>query len=194
MRQVRSGLRLAAALVALVAVPRATLAAEADRDAPARHLSVAVAGALWGAAQLLPSPLLVIGKDHVGAGVRWQVTPLSYSFGITERPLRPFLVSPIARHSGSVELHASPEWACCPVSGNGWLVRSGLRLYLPLLEHGERLSWSLGGSYYRSTHDEGGVAIDAGLYTLLGVLGWTVTFSPALSRRELIAALNIRYF
>src|SRR6187551_603422 len=70
-----------------------------------RVMSPAAAVAVWAVAQLIPSPLLVIGKEHVGGGVRWQLTPLLYSFGIAERPVRSFLISPIARHSGSVELH-----------------------------------------------------------------------------------------
>ena len=157
-------------------------------------MSPLLAGSVWAATQLVPSPLLVAGKEHVGGGLRWQVTPLLYSFGIAERPVRAFLVSPIARHSGSLELHVSPEWACCaPGDGTSWLVRAGLRLYLPLLEHGEKLSWSLGGSYYRAAGG-GGAAADLGLYTFNGVFGLNVTVSPELTRREVITALTIRYF
>lgn len=157
-------------------------------------MSPLAAVGVWAAAQLIPSPLLVVGKQHVGGGVRWQLTPLLYSFGIAERPWRTFLVSPIARHSGSIEVHVSPEWACC-VGGerSSWLVRSGLRLYLPLLEHGEQLSWSLGGSYYRAAGG-GGIAADLGLYTFNGMLGLNLSVSPALTRRELIAAFTIRVF
>ncbi len=153
-----------------------------------------MAGGLWALTQLVPSPLLVIGREHVGGGARWQLTPLSYSFGVSARPLRAFFISPIARHSGSVELHASPEWACCaPNQRSSWLIRAGLRLYLPLLEHGERLSWSLGGSYYRAL-GRNGAAADLGIYTFNGILGLNVSVSPWLSRRELITALTIRYF
>ena len=151
---------------------------------------------IWSVAQLIPSPLLVTGKDHVGFGVRWQLTPLLYSFGIAQSPLRSFVVSPIARHSGSIELYGSPEWSCCAPAGSGssWVGRAGLRSYLPLLEHGERLSWSLGGAYYHSFDGHDGVAADIGLYTLFGVLGVNVTVSPGLARREVITALNFRYF
>lgn len=175
-------------------------AAYGAEEAPTpRTTSVALAGSIWAATQLVPSPLFVIGQDRVGGGVRWQLTPLLYSFGIAESPLRSFLITPIARHSGSVELHVSPEWACCAASGSSWLLRSGLRVYLPLLEHGEQLSWALGTSYYRTaagtgSDGQGGFAFDAGLYTFVGVLGLTVTVSPALTGRELISALNIRYF
>ncbi|HKO49858.1 MAG TPA: hypothetical protein VJV79_19140 [Polyangiaceae bacterium] len=157
-------------------------------------MSPVAAVGVWAIAQLVPSPLLVIGKEHVGGGARWQVTPFLYSFGIAERPARTFLVSPIARHSGSVELHVSPEWACCaPDEQSSWLVRAGLRLYLPLLEHGEKLSWSIGGSYYRAARGGGGSA-DLGIFTFNGVFGLNVTVSPALTRRELTAAFTIRLF
>jgi hypothetical protein len=49
-------------------------------------MSRLTAGSAWLVAQLIPSPLIVTGKDHVGGGVRWQLTPLSYSFGISARP------------------------------------------------------------------------------------------------------------
>lgn len=159
-----------------------------------RVMSPATAVGIWAAAQLVPSPMLVTGKEHVGGGVRWQLTPILYSFGIAERPWRSFLVSPIARHSGSIELHVSPEWACCaPNEQSSWLVRAGLRLYLPLLEHGEKLSWSFGSSYYRAAGGSNASA-DLGLLTFNGAFGLNVTFSPWLSRRELITTLLVRLF
>lgn len=181
--------------VVLLRPPTAHAAPSERRPEPAQPSPV-TAAAVWTATQLIPSPLLVIGERHVGGGLRWQVTPLVYSFGVAERPWRTFYVSPIARHSGSIELHASPEWSCCAAdSGRSWLLRAGLRLYLPLIEHGEVLSWSIGGSYYRALgQTDGGFAGDIGLYTLFGVLGLTVTVSPELARRQVIVALNIRYF
>jgi hypothetical protein len=165
------------------------------RPAPKpRIMSPIAAVGVWTIAQFVPSPLLVIGKEHVGGGMRWQLTPILYSFGIAERPVRSFLVSPIARHSGSLELHVSPEWACCaPDQQSSWLVRAGLRLYLPLLEHGEKLSWSVGGAYYRAAGGGSGSA-DLGIFTFNGVFGLNVTVSPWLTRREVITALTIRLF
>lgn len=182
-------------LLAAALAPRSAAAVD-ERTPTPREMSVPLAVGAWGIAQLLPSPLLVVGKEHVGSGVRWQLTPLLFSFGVAQSPLRSFIVSPIARHSGSIELHVSPEWACCAAdsSRSSWLGRAGLRLYLPLLEHGERLSWSIGGSYYHAFDGRDGAAIDVGMYTLFGVLGVNITVSPGLARREVIGALNIRYF
>ena len=180
--------------VALLA-PRAHADEVSTPPAPKpRLMSPATAVGVWTAAQLIPSPLFVTGKEHVGGGVRWQVTPILYSFGIAERPWRALLVSPIARHSGSIELHVSPEWACCaPDERSSWLVRAGLRLYLPLLEHGEKLSWSVGTSYYRAAGGGGG-SLDLGIFTFNGVLGLNATVSPWLTRREVITAFTIRLF
>lgn len=160
-------------------------------------MSPAAAVGIWTALQLVPSPLLVIGKEHVGGGLRWQLTPILYSFGIAARPFRTFLVSPIARHSGSIELHASPEWACCaPDEQNSFLLRAGLRLYFPLLEHGEKLSWSVGASYYRAAggSTRNGASADLGIFTFNGVFGLNFTVSPWLTRREVITAFTIRIF
>jgi hypothetical protein len=195
MQSQRTNLRAAFVACFLLCGSSARADEVATEPAPKpRKLSPVAAVGVWAAAQLVPSPLLVIGKQHVGGGLRWQLTPILYSFGIAERPLRAFLVSPIVRHSGSVELHVSPEWACCaPSEQSSWLVRAGLRLYLPLLEHGEKLSWSLGAAYYRAAGANGGSA-DLGIFTFNGVLGLNVTVSPWLTRREVITALTIRVF
>ena len=187
----------AALVVGLALCASSASAAEVSSLEPApkpRVMSPAAAVAVWAAAQLVPSPLLVIGKEHVGGGLRWQLTPILYSFGIAERPWRSFLVSPIARHSGAIELHVSPEWACCaPEEQSSWLVRAGLRLYLPLLEHGEKLSWSVGGSYYRAASG-GSASADLAIFTFNGAFGLNLTVSPWLARRELITAFTIRLF
>jgi hypothetical protein len=161
---------------------------------PATRFSPLTAVAAWMVAQAIPSPLFIAGDHHVGAGMRWQVTPLLISFGVAAQPLRSLIVSPVARHSGSIELHVSPEWACCAErGGTSWVLRSGARLYLPLLERGEALSWSIGGSYYLAA-EGGGASADLALYSFSGILGLNLTVSPWLARRQLIAALSIRYF
>ena len=180
-----------ATFAALMASARALRADEARSPLRVDAGGAAVA---WTIAQLVPSPLLVVGTGHVGGGVRWQVTPLVYSFGVAEKPLRAFIVEPVARHAGAVELHLSPEWACCaPNDGTSWIGRAGVRLYVPIFGHGESLAWSIGGSYYRAS-DGDGFSADMGAYTLFGTIGLTVTLSPALLRREAIAALSLRYF
>jgi hypothetical protein len=184
---------LTAALIAflLLAVPRA---AEAEEASPAVRVTPVAAAGVWAFAQLVPSPLFVASSDRVGGGVRWQITPLLYSFGVAAKPLRAFVIEPVARHTGAVELYASPEWACCaPGDATSWIARGGARIYAPLIGRGEALAGSLGGSYYRAG-DGDGASVEAGLYVLFATLGLTVSVSPKLVGREVISALHIRYF
>jgi hypothetical protein len=151
------------------------------------------AAIVWTAMQLVPSPLFVVGTGNVGGGVRWQITPLVYSFGVAAKPLRAFIVEPVARHAGALELYASPEWACCAPSGTSWIGRAGLRTYVPLVARGESLSASAGVSYYRAAGGDG-FSMEVGVYALFGTIGLTVTFSPTLEGRETMLALALRYF
>ena len=177
--------------VLLLAGTRAGRAAEVS---PAIRVSPTAAAVTWTMAQLVPSPLYVASSDRVGGGVRWQLTPFVYSFGVAEKPVRAFIVEPVARHTGAVELYASPEWACCAPEGRrSWIARGGLRLYWPLIGRGESLAGSIGASYYRA-FDGDGAAVELGVYVLFGMLGFTVTVAPRLAGREVISALQIRYF
>jgi hypothetical protein len=165
-----------------------------DDASPALRVTPGAAAGLWIFAQLVPSPLYVASSDRVGGGVRWQITPLVYSFGVAARPVRAFVVEPVARHAGAVELYASPEWACCaPGDGTSWIARGGARLYVPLVGRGEALTGSIGGSYYRAS-DASGPSLEIGLHVLFTFFGFTVTVSPRLTGREVMTALQIRYF
>lgn len=159
----------------------------------------------WLLFQLLPSPELAFGKTKVidatgkvddsirtAFGLRWQVTPLLWSFGVhhSQSRWRYFVVDPFARHSGSIELSTSFEW----IGGHydGLIARPGVRVYLPVLEKGEKLSTSLGTSIYAA--DGLRVAYDAGIYVLNGFLGLQVTVAPRHQPLATIATLRIRYF
>jgi hypothetical protein len=182
-----------AALVFALACTIAPRFAHADDVASRRGLGPVGAGFVWAATQLVPSPLFVMGSSGAGGGVRWQITPLLVSFGVAAHPVRAFIVDPIARHSGSVELYASPEWVSHPGDGTGWIARGGVRLTLPIEGRGESMSWSVGASYYRASGGDG-FSGELGVYFLYGVFGFTLTVSPTLRDREIIHALTIRYF
>lgn len=151
----------------------------------------------WGLTQLVPSPELAGGR-HAGPrfGLRWQVTPLLYSWGI-HRGLSPwrFLVAePLVRQSGSIELYLTPEWfPGYRAIGDGWMARTGVRTYLPLVAHGEYLSTSIGASYFYFDGRKG-AAFEAGLYALFGVVGVQITGSPSPGPFAWIATLRLRYF
>lgn len=178
-----------AVIAALVAPPRAALAAEATP--PGQHPTL-----LWTALQLVPSPEVMIAGSSVYAGMRWQVTPLLYSFGINRKlsPWRSLIAEPVVRHAGSIELFFSPEY----LSKSGtfaehWLFRGGLRSYFPLLSKGEYLSTSIGASLLHFDHHLG-AALSAGLYVLYGFVGAEITYCPTPGLRSTTLALSLRMF
>ena len=159
----------------------------------------------WALFQLLPSPELAVGRQrHIDAngavdeslstafGMRWQVTPLLWSFGVhrSQSRWRYFVVDPFARVSGSLELSTSFEYIGGHV--DRLLARPGLRAYLPLAQKGEYLSMSLGTSVY--AYEGLRVAYDVGVYTLAGIVGFRVTVAPTHAPLAGIATLNLRYF
>lgn len=170
------------------------LAAQAPKDALHAQRRDLSGVAIWGAIQFIPSPMLVGGTHGVGGGMRWQVTPFLYSFGVAARPARFFIIAPVARHSGAVEFFGSPEWTGCAGPGDsGWIGRAGARLYLPLVGRGESLAMSLGGSYYYENQRHG-AATELGFYTLSSIVGISFTLSPWLDGREGMVAMTLHYF
>jgi len=152
---------------------------------------------LWTAAQLIPSPQwITLSGDGTRFGMRWQVTPLLYSFGINKRlnPWRYFVSEPFVRQSGSIELFLSPEYLNLDdVYESEWLFRGGLRAYFPLVRFGEYLSCSIGSSYYVYNNNSG-ISYEAGIYILYGILGIQTTYTPSLPDTPWIFTLRIRYF
>ncbi len=159
----------------------------------------------WALFQLVPSPELAIGRQRriaptgevdesptTAFGLRWQLTPVLWSFGVHRKQprWRYFVVDPFARVSGSLELSTSIEYIGGHV--DRVLVRPGVRAYLPLAQKGEYLSMSLGTSVY--SYEGLRVAYDVGAYLLAGVLGFQVTVAPAHAPLAGIATINLRYF
>lgn len=149
--------------------------------------------ALW---QLVPSPQLGFGGDEARFGLRWQVTPLLYSFALDSRldRWRWLVAEPLVRHSGSLELFVSPEYLAL----RGGLrdrfgLRGGLRAYFGLIGRGDYLSASLGAAYFRFPERDG-VSFEAGAYILFGSLGLVLTHSPGFEPAPWLATLRLRYF
>jgi hypothetical protein len=151
---------------------------------------------LWAAAQFIPSPEMIVMADGAHAGMRWQITPFLYSFGMNPRlsPLRSLVVEPVVRHSGSTELFVSPEYLAAGArTESRWMLRVGLRSYAPILHKGEYLSLSAGGSgfYFQG---RGGAAYEVGAYVLAGLFGLQITVSPSGPLRSAIFTLSVRPF
>lgn len=160
----------------------------------------------WTLLQLLPSPELVVGQVREASpsgaserttksafGLRWQVTPLVWSWGVNRHVSRwRFLVvDPLARHSGSIEVPLNLEYVFGHV--DRLLVRPGVRAYLPLVERGEYLSASIGTSTY-AYDGKMRVAYDVGAYVLYGIFGVQATIAPDHGPLMAIGTFRIRYF
>jgi len=150
----------------------------------------------WALAQLVPSPELAVGRDGALFGLRWQLTPFSYSFGIDRRlsPFRSFVVEPLFRTSGSLELFFAPEYlALDSPQSKRFGFRTGVRAFFPVLERGDYVSVSVGAAYARFGDVEA-AAYQAGVYILFGFLGLEQSFAPALAEARWITTFNLRFF
>jgi hypothetical protein len=150
----------------------------------------------WLLTQLLPSPELAVGDDGAAFGLRWQVVPVLYSFGIDRRlsPFRAFVVEPLVRTSGSLELFVAPEYLAIDERvSRRFGFRTGLRAHFPLVEKGDYLSVSLGTAYARFGERES-ASYQVGAYFLFGFLGFEQSFLPALAEARFISTLNVRFF
>lgn len=189
---VRTGrLALAACLGALLALGVPATGRADERPPPGPHVTWP-----WLLTQLIPSPELALGDAGAHFGMRWQVTPLLYSFGLYPgvNPWRFFVVEPIVRQSGSVELYVSPEYlAIAPRFRDRMLLRAGVRSYFPLVQHGDYLSMSLGSSWFRIGGQDG-AAYEVGVYALFGIFGLQVDYAPGFKRAAWIGTLRFRYF
>ncbi len=149
--------------------------------------------AAWFILQLIPSPEVAVGRAEAAFGLRWQVTPLLWSWGTNRRVSRwrTLVVDPLARHSGSLELSGTFEYLFGNIDRA--IVRPGVRAYFPLAQRGEYLSISLGTSTY--AYDEKlRVAYDVGAYVLWGLFGVQATIAPENGPLTAIGTFRIRYF
>lgn len=160
----------------------------------------------WLILQFLPSPEVAVGRVHqpnangttdpkteAAFGLRWQLTPLLWSWGTNRHASRwrSFVVDPLARLSGSLELTGTFEYLFGNVDRA--IVRPGLRGYFPIAQHGEYLAVSLGTSTY--AYDEKmRVAYDVGAYVLWGLFGVQATIAPENGPLTAIGTFRIRYF
>ena len=148
---------------------------------------------VWLASQLVPSPGVGWGSDGVHLALGWQLSPVLYSFWLDPRlsPWRWFVVEPLVRQSGSLELFLAPEYRT--VSEARFDYRVGLRSTFGLLERGERLSLSLATAFQHAA-DARSASYEAGLHALFGFFGLTLQYAPADPVRRWTVNLRVRVF
>ena len=150
----------------------------------------------WVLMQLIPSPELAVGDDGAVFGIRWQLVPVLYSFGIDRRlsPFRAFVVEPLVRTSGSLELFVAPEFLFVDDQiASRFGFRTGVRAHFPVIEKGDYLSLSLGTAYARFGERES-ASYQVGAYLLFGFLGFEQSILPAFAEARFITTLNVRFF
>ncbi|HEU4409499.1 MAG TPA: hypothetical protein VFS43_29850 [Polyangiaceae bacterium] len=188
--------RLVLSLAAGLACLAATSLARADEGDDDGEGPLPTPTLPWALLQLAPSPGLLAGPDGTHFSLRWQVTPLLYSFGIHRglSPWRVGVVEPLIRQAGSLELFVSPEYAAIGDRfASRWLLRAGVRSYFPLLSEGESLSVSVG-SGVTLQRGELGATYEGGVYTLFGVFGLQVAYTPRFDEGRFAFTLRLRYF
>jgi hypothetical protein len=144
----------------------------------------------WVLTQGIPSPQVAFGSGDAIFGLRWQVTPFLYSWGIhrsAPRRWRLFIVEPSMRLSGSFEIFGGPEW----LRAERWFGRAGVRSYFPIAQRGEALAISLGTSAW-SDGREVGPSFEVGTHVLFGLLAVLATYSAELPRAEWTLTLQVR--
>jgi hypothetical protein len=160
----------------------------------------------WAALQAVPSPGLTADHGDGGTAVigelRWQVVPLNYSFNGNDlvSPAQFFLVNPFRRHAGSVEAFVEPAWALQPYRHSGdarFGAGYGVRMFLPLADYGESLSFSAGAKYLvrdgAGGEAAGTGALEFGLYTLFGLAGVRLDLTGDPSHRASFS-LALKYY
>jgi hypothetical protein len=147
---------------------------------------------LWMLTQVIPSPEVGFGGAQPAAGLRWQLTPLLYSFGIYRKlsPWRTFVVEPLTRQSGSIELFVSPEYLASRT--DDWLVRVGVHATFPLRERGEQLAVTIGAGICLGT--ESSAEIEAGVSVFAGTFGLFFAYAPRVSLAPATLTLRVRWF
>jgi len=137
----------------------------------------------WALFQAVPSPVLY--NDSGGAeralraGLRWQIIPVNYSFSANRFVSKAqfFIINPVRRFAGSMELFLQPEVVLTEFDHSRlkrFWVSAGFRVIIPVVNYGELLSGSLGIKANLQGAQQGGAenffGLEAGFY-LYGMLG-----------------------
>lgn len=160
----------------------------------------------WAAMQLIPSPTFFQDYNEQDAriipGLRWQVTPINISFKTNKyvSPVQFFMINPVRRFTGSVELFVQPEWTTTGFKYSRldrFGISTGGRVILPLKSEGENLSASIGGKFnYRDDLDSDKntyFGVEAGLYFFYGLMGIQANYNFD-SKTNFNVGLFIKYF
>jgi hypothetical protein len=127
---------------------------------------------------------------------------MNYSFNTNKfiSPVSFFIVNPLNRYGGSIEVMVQPEWSTAAYKYsdlNRFQLGTGIRGYVPLIEEGEDLSISIAGKYRFRNDGKGGsmntYAAEFGIYTFYGIIGMQFNYNfNSWSRFDI--GLSLKYF
>ena len=167
--------------------------AQAEREKPMLKYTS------WAVMQLLPSPVFFEdnGNNIHGTefGFEWQVTPLSYTFRPNKylNHFSALIIKPVKKFTGSAEIFFTPQYALSSFDYSKtqrYMYNTGARVYFPLAQGGEYLSFSLGAGYYSQKNEFNskvdGVMYEAGIYSVFGMFGLKFAYKQnAISKYNL---------
>lgn len=160
----------------------------------------------WTLLQAVPSPMYNHDANEsdgrLSFGLKWQVVPVNFSFNANKyvSPVQFFMVNPVRRFSGSVELFAQPEVSTAGFDFAGYDnfgISSGLRFTFPIKHYGEHLAGSLGAKWFHRNSESGSeedyFGIEGGLYVLYGIFGLQGSYNFNRNSTYSIS-LNFKYY
>ncbi|HMS65014.1 MAG TPA: hypothetical protein PKD83_07145 [Ignavibacteria bacterium] len=134
--------------------------------------------------------------------MQWSVTPFNYSFNVNKliSHYSFFKVNPVRRLSGSAEIFVQPTWVTSNFEYsdlNRFFLSTGLRVYIPAIESGEYLAFSVGGKYRirknKNGASENTYGVELSSYTFFGILSLQFDYNfTGQSRYDL--GINLKYY
>lgn len=160
----------------------------------------------WTLLQAIPSPVYNHDANSVDGrlsfGLKWNIVPLNFSFAANKyvSPVQFFMVNPVRRNAGSVELFVQPEVSTAGFDYAGYDnfgIASGLRFTFPIKHYGEHLAGSLGAKWFHrnsgADSPEDYFGIEGGLYVLYGILGLQGSYNFN-DRSSYTIGINFKYY
>jgi hypothetical protein len=160
----------------------------------------------WTLLQAVPSPVYNHDANETDGrlsfGLKWNIVPVNISFNANKyvSPVQFFMVNPVRRLSGSIEIFAQPEVSTAGFDYAGYDnfgISSGLRFTFPIKHYGEHLAGSVGAKWFHRNSDTGSeedyYGMEGGLYFLNGVFGLQGSYNFNRNSTYSIS-LNFKYY
>jgi hypothetical protein len=160
-------------IISVLIIISGNTAAQSEERTTAKYIS-------WALIQLFPSPVFYQDADENNSrlqfGLRWQLISLNLSFHSNKytSPVQFFMINPVRRFTGSLELFLQPEiytssfkYSQLNKTGLG----AGARFVLPLKGEGEHVSYSIGWKTNMRANSIPYQSIELGIYAVFSMVG-----------------------